>query len=157
MKTTQCEHEQAVLRALAVGLWPGELRAHLAGCRSCSDARLVTQALREAADTTSREPLPDPGRIWRAAQRSERLVAVERAMRPIRLMTRIGLATCAVAAIAGLFWLWPAIADQATAVAGWFSHRPAIDTGQIFTAILGFASLAAFLAAFALFESWARE
>jgi hypothetical protein len=76
---------------------------------------------------------------------------------PIRLMTRIALAACVVAVAVGLVWFWPTVAAQATVFSGLFSRRTAIDTGQVFTAILGFASLAAFLAVFALFESWARE
>jgi hypothetical protein len=157
MKITQCEHEEAVLRALAVGSWPDELRDHLAGCRSCSDALVVAQALRETADDTTSKPLPDPGRIWRAAQRSERLAAAQRATWPITLTTRVALTACVVAAVVGFVWMWPTVISQLNVTVAWFSHRTAIDTGQIFTAILGFASLAAFVAAFALFESWARE
>jgi hypothetical protein len=157
MKTGQCEHEEAVLRALAVGSWPDELHDHLGGCRSCADAVTVARALREVADDTSSEPLPDPGRIWRAALRSERLAAAERATWPITLTTRVALTACVVAAVAGLVWMWPTVISQVSATIAWFSQRTAIDTGQIFTAILGFASLAAFVAAFALFESWARE
>ncbi|OFV82661.1 MAG: hypothetical protein A2Y78_10825 [Acidobacteria bacterium RBG_13_68_16] len=157
MKTTPCEREQAVLQAIAAGPWSEDLRDHVAGCRSCSDAVLVAQALREAAADTAHEPLPDPGAIWRAAQRDQRLVTIERVTWPIRLMTRIALAAFVVAAAVGLVWFWPTVAAQASVISGWFSQRTAIDTGQVFTAILGFASLAAFSAAFALFESWARE
>lgn len=157
MKNTQCEHEPTVLGALAAGSWPDALRAHLASCRSCSDALAVAQALREAADVKIGEPLPDPGKIWRTAQRRERLVAVERALWPIKLMARAAAVACVVAAVAGLVWMWPTVISQLSVTVAWFSHRTAIDTGQIFTAILGFASLAAFVAAFALFESWARE
>jgi hypothetical protein len=157
MKTTSCVREQAVLQALAAGSWSQELRDHVVGCRSCDDAVLVAQALREAADIRVREPLPDPGKIWRVAQRSERLAAAERATWPIKLTTRVALTVCVVAAGAGLVWMWPTVISQVSVTVAWFSHRTAIDAGQIFTAILGFASLAAFLAAFALFESWARE
>ena len=157
MKTTPCEREQAVLQALAAGRWSEELRDHVARCRSCSDAVLVAQVLREAAADTAQEPLPDPAAIWRAAQRDQRLVAIERVTWPIRLMTRIALAAFGVAAAVSLVWFWPTVAAQANVISGWFSQRTAIATGQVFTAILGFASLAAFSAAFALFESWARE
>ena len=157
MKTTQCEHEDAVLRALAVGSWPDQLRDHLADCRSCSDALLVARALRDAAEIRMRERLPDPGKIWRMAQRSERLAAAERATLSIKLTTGVAFAACVVAAGAGLVWTWPTVMSQVSATVAWFSHQSTIDAGQIFTAILGFASLAAFLAAFALFESWARE
>jgi hypothetical protein len=157
MKTTPCDWEQAVLQALATGLWSAELRDHIAGCRSCSDAASVMQALRAAAAETVREPLPDPAAIWRAAQRDRHLVAVEVVTRPIRLMMRIALAASVVAAALGLVWFWPTVAAQATGAFRWFSLRTTIDAGQIFTAILGFVSLAVFSAAFALFESWARE
>ena len=157
MKTTQCEREQAILQGLAAGHWSDELREHVAGCRACSDAVLVGHALREAAADTTLRPLPDPAAIWRAAQRDQRVVAIERVTWPIRLMTRIALTACAVAAVACLAIFWPTVAAQVTVIFGWFSQRTAIDTSQIFTAILGFASLAAFSAAYALFESWVRE
>jgi uncharacterized protein YeaC (DUF1315 family) len=157
MKTMQCEREQAVIQALATGAWPDGLREHLARCPDCVEAVLVARALREAAEMTVHDPLPDPGMIWRAAQHSERMARVERAAWPIRLMTRIALGACVVGAGIGLAWLWPANARQAAVISGWFSHRTPIDTGQVFTAILGFASLAAFSAAFALFESWTSE
>ena len=118
---------------------------------------IVARALREVAEDTPSEPLPDLGKIWRAAQRDLRLAVAERATWPIKLTTRAALAACVVAAGTGLVWMWPTVTSQVSATVAWFSHRTAIDTGQIFTAILGFAGLAAFLAAFALFESWARE
>jgi hypothetical protein len=74
-------------------------------------------------------------------------------MWPIRLTARAAAAACVVAATAGLVWMWPTVVSQVTVTVAWFSHRAAIDTGQIFTAILGLASLATFVAAFALFES----
>ena len=157
MKTTPCEREQAVFQALAAGSWSQELHDHLAGCRSCGDAALVGQALRKAAAVTPREPLPDPAKIWRAAQRDERLAAVERATWPIRLMARATAAACVVSVVAGLAWLWPVITDQVATIAGWFSHRTVSDNGQVFAAMLALGSLAAFSAAFSLFESWARE
>ena len=157
MKTTPCEREQVVLQALAAGSWSDELRDHVAGCQACSDAVLVAQTLREAAADTAREPLPDPAAIWRAAQRDQRRVAIERVTWPIKVMTRIALTAFAVGAVAALVLFWPTVAAQATVISGWFSQRTAIDTSQVFTAILGFASLAAFSAAFALFESWVRD
>ncbi len=157
MRNTHCERESAALQALAVGSWPEDLRAHVARCQRCSDAVLVAQAMSEAADFAAAEPLPDSGRIWRAAQRRARQLAVERAMWPIRLATRVAFVACGVGAVAGTVWMWPTVEAQVTAVAGWFSHRTAIDTGQILTAVVGFASLAAFVAVFALFESWAKE
>jgi len=157
MKTTRCERERAVLEALDAGQLTIELGDHVEGCHTCGDAVLVAQALREAAEINANEPLPDPRPIWRAAERSKRLADVERATRPITLMTRVALAVFVVTAGAGLVWMWPTVTSQVSATLTWFSHRTAIDTTQIFTAILGFASLGAFLAAFALFESWARE
>jgi hypothetical protein len=157
MKTTQCGREQAILEAFAAGSWSQELRDHVAGCRSCSDGVLVAQALREAADDTSREPLPDPAKIWRAAQRDERLAAVERATWPIRLMVRFAAAACVVSVVASLVWLWPVITDQVATMAGWFTRRPAGGNGQVLATILALGSLATFSAAFSLFESWVRE
>jgi hypothetical protein len=157
MKTTPCEREQVVLQALAAGSWSDELRDHVAGCQACFDVVLVAKALREAAADTAHEPLPDPAAIWRTAQRDQRRVAIERVTWPIKVMTRIALTAFAVGAVAALVVFWPTVAAQATLISSWFSQRTAIDTSQVFTAILGFASLAAFSAAFALFESWVRD
>jgi hypothetical protein len=157
MRTTRCEYEQAVLRAVAGGTLPEDLRAHLAGCTSCANAAVVAQALRAAAEVTSHEPLPDPGRIWRAAQRRERMAAAQRALWPIRVMTRVAIAAVVVAAAAGLVWLWPVITEQGVEMARGFMRPAAGEEGQAMTAILALASFATFSAAFGVFESWARD
>ncbi len=152
-----CEREHEVLRAVAAGVLPPELRGHVDSCASCADVVLVARALREEAAVAVRDPLPDPAGIWRTARREERAAIARRATRPVTLMVWTAAGICALSAVVAVAWFWPAIADQATVVSGWFSPRTAIDAGQILTAVLGFASLAAFVAAFALFESWARE
>ncbi len=157
MKTKPCERERDVVDALAAGVWPEELRDHLAGCASCAEAALVAQALCDAAAVPTKTPLPDAGVIWRAAQRRQRQAEVNRAMRPIRLMVGAAAGGSLLAAVAGLAMFWPAFTAQAAGIGRWFTRQPTLDVGQVLVAALGLAGLAAFTVAFALFESWTNE
>jgi hypothetical protein len=72
----------------ASGHWPRacppELRYHLAGCRSCADLALVTQAFQQSRATAAAQAqLPAPGAIWWRAQLRRRNAAVERVGKPI--------------------------------------------------------------------------
>jgi hypothetical protein len=157
MTITQCEHEQAVGRAVASGSWPEPLSAHLRACPICSDAALVATALLAEAREAEREPLPDPGVVWRAVRRSERKRALERANLPITVMTRIALGACTAGAVAGLIWLWPTVADQFAAVARSLAAPAAPTPEGTQIALFSIALVGTFTAALALFESWAGE
>lgn len=157
MISTQCEWEQAVIEALASGSWPEQLQVHVAGCPGCADVILVTQLFREAAVPTREDPLPDPGMIWRAAARAERQQAVDRATWPITVMTRLALAACVVATVAGIAWLWSAMQGQLfTLVRSLLVPAPP-GAAEIPATMVAVASFAVFVAAFRLFESWAAD
>jgi len=68
MKLNGCAYEKEVTQVLQRGGWPAacpdELRAHLAGCRSCADLVLVTasfQQERQAAVSAAR--ISSPGAL----------------------------------------------------------------------------------------------
>ena len=157
MTITQCEHEPSVVRAVASGAWPESLAAHLSACSACADTALVAAALRAEARVAAAETAPDPGAIWRAARRDERQRAIARAALPITIMTRVALGAGTVAALAGLVWLWPTVADQFAAVSRSLTAPASPTPDGSVLALFSVAVVATFSAALALFESWAGE
>ena len=157
MTITQCEHEQAVARAAAAGFWPAPLAAHLAACPACADAALVAGALHTEARLAAAEAAPDPGAIWRVALRERRRRTLERANLPITVMTRVALGACTVAALAGLVWLWPAVADQFAAFARSLAAPVAPTPDGATIALFSGAVVVTLSAALALFDSWAGD
>lgn len=96
-------------------VWDPALRAHLTGCRSCSDLVLVTQALQQDRMTiVHAAPVASPGIIWWKAQLRLRNGAVERVTRPIALAEKFALFGI-VFVLAGLA-VW-----QRTQIAAWFT------------------------------------
>jgi hypothetical protein len=88
MMRKACSRQSEVKELLDHGHWPhacpAELRAHLAGCASCTELLLVTQAFRQSrAVTASQAILPAAGAIWWRAQLRRRNAAVERIGRPL--------------------------------------------------------------------------
>ncbi len=88
MTLRPCARQLEVQTLLANGHWPhacpAELRAHLAGCRSCSELALVAHAFQQARSTTAAQALlPAPGAIWWRAQLRRRHAAVERVGKPM--------------------------------------------------------------------------
>ena len=82
MNRIECEFEADVLSTPRPD---PELRHHIAGCRICRDAALVSSALAAESEATRPEPhqIPDSGRIWWHAQLRARREAVKDAGRPI--------------------------------------------------------------------------
>jgi len=83
-----CSRQSEVQQLLSHGHWPhacpADLRAHLAGCRSCRDLLLVTQAFQQSrAAASAQVKLPPAGAIWWRAQLRRRNAAVERVGKPI--------------------------------------------------------------------------
>jgi hypothetical protein len=157
MTVTQCEHELSVARAIASGSWPAPIAAHVAACPACADVALVAGALRTEARLAAAETAPDPGAIWRAVLRDRRRRALERANLPITVMTRVALGACTVAALAGLVWMWPAVADQFAAFARSLTAPAAPTPDGATLALFSGAVVATLSAALALFESWAGD
>ena len=82
-----CSHEKEVSLLLQGGQWPAgcasELRAHVAGCRVCSDMVLITSAIRTAkGSAVGAAALNSPGLLWWRAQLRRRNAAVETVSKP---------------------------------------------------------------------------
>jgi hypothetical protein len=88
MRLGLCAREKEVAELLGRGHWPeasgGELRAHVAGCRSCRDLVAVRQAFRaDRLSAASTAKLDSPGVLWWRAQLRRRNAALARIGRPI--------------------------------------------------------------------------
>lgn len=88
MTLRPCPRQPEVQELLASGHWPHacppELHSHLAGCRSCADLALVTEAFQHSRSAAAAQAqLPAPGAIWWRAQLRRRNAAVERVGKPI--------------------------------------------------------------------------
>jgi len=112
-----CEREPDVLDALARDGWPDraddDLRAHVAGCASCTDLVVVAGALQqELTVATDASRLPPADIVWWRAQLRARDEAVRRATRPIAVAHGVAIAVSTVVAweasraFAG--WAWEA-------------------------------------------------
>lgn len=83
-----CAREKEVAELLRLGHWPdassNELRAHVNGCRMCSDFVLVTQTFQAARERSlPSRPFQSPGVLWWRAQLRRQNAAVERMNKPI--------------------------------------------------------------------------
>jgi hypothetical protein len=104
MTIGSCAHEKEIVALLASGQWPqappDELRAHVAGCRSCGEIALVTSAFRASRTTAAAAaPMVSPGILWWRAQLRRRNAAIERVTRPILGAQIFALVTCVVVGI----------------------------------------------------------
>ncbi|HLX10327.1 MAG TPA: hypothetical protein VKY89_20940 [Thermoanaerobaculia bacterium] len=91
MRPPPCPHLDDLARA-AGGPLPEALARHAAGCPECADARLVHGFLRAGAARLAPLGLPDAAAVRRRAELRERAARTERALRPIALFDRLGLA-----------------------------------------------------------------
>jgi hypothetical protein len=118
MRLGTCKREKEVSELLARGHWPdacsGELRAHVAACRSCQDLILVKQAFRaDRLVAAGSARLESPGALWWRAQLRRRNAAIERISRPVLGAQIFAVAVSLMAAIIymaslakrGLGWL----------------------------------------------------
>jgi hypothetical protein len=88
MMLRPCAREKEIAELLRLGHWPAaaseDLRAHVSGCRSCSDLVLVTESLQQARERVGASVrLQAPGVLWWRAQLRRRSAAVERIDKPI--------------------------------------------------------------------------
>jgi hypothetical protein len=130
-----CPREKEVKELVERGQWPQacapELRAHVGGCRCCSELALVTAAFQRArAESAGAANIGSPGVLWWRAQLRRRNAAVERIGRPILGAQIFALAVNLVLAVAfvvwqarhGLAWLtWPSWN-------AWFAQLPLTAT-----------------------------
>jgi len=108
MRLAGCARELEVTELLARGHWPeastDELRAHVAGCRTCRDLVLVRQAFAaERSKAAGEARLESPGVLWWRAQLRRRNAAIERIGRPLLGAQVFALAVCLAAAVAYVF------------------------------------------------------
>jgi hypothetical protein len=98
-----CAREHELQKLLDRGQWPaacpGELRAHVAHCRSCREMILVSHALgSERLKAAAEARLESPGVLWWRAQMRRRHAALERISRPFLGAQIFALAVCLVSA-----------------------------------------------------------
>lgn len=108
-----CPRESEVRQLLERGQWQAadatapELRAHVAGCRSCGELVLVTQAFQQARAAAIAQARPaSAGVLWWRAQLRRRNAAVERIGRPL-LGAQIFAVAVNLALVVG-FLVWQA-------------------------------------------------
>lgn len=109
MSPFRCPRESELTGLLDRGQWPlassAELRAHVAGCRNCSDLVLLKRTFQAArAATTAMPVLPSAGALWWRAQLRRRNEAIERIGRPILGAQIFALAMFLLLAAAALAW-----------------------------------------------------
>jgi hypothetical protein len=109
MRLRVCGFEKEVLEALKAGHWPdgctADLRAHVAGCASCGDLVLVTEAFQQArSESTHERASGSPGVLWWRAQLRRRNAAAEKITRPITIAETFAFIVTVL--IAGVFVGW---------------------------------------------------
>jgi hypothetical protein len=109
MRLGSCSRERELGEALQRGHWPQacsqELRAHVAGCRSCRELVVVQQAFgRERTIAAGEARLESPGVLWWRAQLRRRNSAIERIGRPLMGAQIFAWAVCVAAAVAYVLW-----------------------------------------------------
>lgn len=125
MRLRSCRFEAEVKQLLELGHWPhscaDELRAHVAGCRTCSDLVLLTMAFRGARAESSAAAAPPPASVlWWRAQLRRRNAAVQRIQRPL-LGAQLFAFAVTLVLLAGTL-IYEAIHGMPfiAAMAGWF-------------------------------------
>jgi hypothetical protein len=104
-----CTREKDVKALLERGQWPQtcaeELRAHVNGCRLCSELILVRAALAEARTSAMALPaLPPAGGLWWRAQLRRRNEAIARIARPILGAEIFAVLIITLVAACGVAW-----------------------------------------------------
>jgi hypothetical protein len=114
-----CNRERELAEALSAGFWPEacteDLRAHVAGCKSCSQRVVLSAAFRRERAAASAQPrLESPGALWWRAQLRRRNAAIERISRPILGAQVFAVAVAVIAAAVFLV-------SEAKQGLGWFA------------------------------------
>ena len=131
-----CSHQEQVTRELRQGklpeLWDDTLRAHIAGCRSCSDLVLVAQALQQdRMQTMQTAQAASAGALWWRAQVRLRNGAMERVTRPIALAEKFALIITAAVVLAVILWKRSQLLGWLVALAA-PPHSGALPAGSSF-------------------------
>jgi hypothetical protein len=109
MSLLQCSRREEVSVLLAKGHWPAaaavELRAHVEGCRGCSEMVLLTQVMRQAREDSAQVARLEPaGLIWWRAQLRRRRAAMESVSKPMWRAQIFAVSVSLVVAVAFLTW-----------------------------------------------------
>lgn len=171
MTLRPCPRQPEVQELLASGHWPhacpAEVRSHLAGCRSCADMVLVTQAFqRSRAATAAQAQLPAPGAIWWRAQLRRRNAAVERVGKPIMGAYVFALSTTVLVAAMfavsqarhGLRWLdWLAQSQNSADHFQWLNALTLLNPGISLAVLIPVLATLALLGAVAVYLGAERQ
>ncbi|MGC1460961.1 MAG: hypothetical protein WA802_02090 [Terracidiphilus sp.] len=111
MRLRSCPREKEVKELVERGQWPvaaatdPDLRAHVSGCRFCSELALVSMAFQKArAEAAEVAKLGPPGVLWWRAQQRQRNAALERIGRPILGAQIFALAVNLLVAVDFVAW-----------------------------------------------------
>jgi hypothetical protein len=109
MTPFSCARQREVTEMLRRGHWPeacaSELRAHVDGCRACSDLVLVTQTFQAARARTAAMARPESaGALWWRAQLRRRNAAIARVGKPILGAQIFAFAVALIAGAGVLTW-----------------------------------------------------
>ena len=92
-------------RGLGPELWANEMRAHVEGCRACSELVLVQGAVAEARTSAMALPvLPPAGGLWWRAQLRRRNQAMARIANPILGAEIFAVLIVTLGAVCGVGW-----------------------------------------------------
>ncbi|MBB6143342.1 hypothetical protein HNQ77_001286 [Silvibacterium bohemicum] len=92
MSAMRCKFEGEMIRAQRSGAWPAALLRHKDACADCRQALEIAPALRsDAAKLKARAELPPAMQLWAAVQRRQRVSALDRAERVVRVLKGAGL------------------------------------------------------------------
>lgn len=137
-----CAREKEVAALLRLGHWPDassdELRAHVSGCRMCSDFVLVTQGFQAARERSlPSRPFQSSGVLWWRAQLRRQNAAVERIGKPILGAQIFALSITALLAVGFVVF-------QAAHGVGWLSWFAefSVPRGSYVDALQGLAAAA---------------
>jgi hypothetical protein len=138
MKSGECEFEAEVLAAVIESRWPGAveagLREHVAACPICSEVAAVAYEMQgAAAEFRASAVLPNPGRVWWAAELRARREAAEVAACPITAVQLIVFASIVglLVASAGTIstWLQSSLSRMGAGLAG-FDDRGLLSSAS---------------------------
>lgn len=152
-----CPREPDVIAAVTSGRWPlaadETLRAHVASCEVCAEARAMAELMRSLERETLQDArLPSAGQVWWRAQLRARREAQAAAARPVLVAQGLGAAVVLGLIAALISWQWPVLAQAA----GEWLHQPvvALELSRSAWSLLGAAGI---LGPLAIYWALARE
>lgn len=118
-----CLREDETLNALHSGVWPHDLREHVAGCEACNELAAVAGLLLDAASPVT---LPSAGFLWWKGQLQAQREQAERAQRPMAVAEACGVGgvVAGLLLLSGTAWALVVVAGLAVgAPLVWYLRR----------------------------------